>query len=154
MPNGDLPNNGNIWQTTEPVRLENKQVISIIGLLNHQNLPAQVTSLSLSRHICFLPTNFKAQSVDFQLHTSSTCYQSARRTTSACVYSTYCYTICYARLLSKLTPSTGINPPYAEQFGPYSNIVQCDDHIMNVHIKWKCLIPILSTSVKYYLFQA
>jgi len=42
----NLPNNGNIWQTTEPVRLENKQVISIIGLLNHQNLPAQVTSLS------------------------------------------------------------------------------------------------------------
>ena len=30
---------------------------------------------------------------------------------------------------------TGINPPYAEQFGPYSNIVQCDDQIMNVHIK-------------------
>ena len=53
---------------------------------------------------------------------------------------------------------TGINPPYAEQFGPYSNtpasyIVQCDDQIMNVHIKWKCLIPILSSLVKYCQFQ-
>jgi len=26
--------------------------------------------------------------------------------------------------------------------------------IMNVHIKWNCLIPILSTLVKYYWFQA
>ena len=25
--------------------------------------------------------------------------------------------------------------------------------IMNVHTKWNCLIPILSTLVKYYLFQ-
>jgi len=24
MPSGDLPNNSNIWQTTEPVKLENK----------------------------------------------------------------------------------------------------------------------------------
>jgi len=48
---------------------------------------------------------------------------------------------------------TGINPPYAEQFGSYSNIVQCDDQIMNVHIKRNCLIPILSTLVKYYVFQ-
>ena len=24
MPSGDLPNNGNVWQTTEPMRLENK----------------------------------------------------------------------------------------------------------------------------------
>ena len=34
MPSGDLPNNGNIWQTTEPVKLEKQryqQVISIIG---------------------------------------------------------------------------------------------------------------------------
>ena len=26
--------------------------------------------------------------------------------------------------------------------------------IMNVHIKWNCLIPILSSLVMYYLFQA
>jgi len=26
--------------------------------------------------------------------------------------------------------------------------------IMNVHIKWKCLIPILSSLVRYYWFQA
>jgi len=26
--------------------------------------------------------------------------------------------------------------------------------IMNVHIKWNCLIPILSTLLKYYWFQA
>ena len=25
--------------------------------------------------------------------------------------------------------------------------------IMNVHIKWECLIPILSSLVRYYLFQ-
>ena len=24
MPSGDLPNNSNVWQTTEPVKLENK----------------------------------------------------------------------------------------------------------------------------------
>ena len=24
MPSGDLPNNGNVWQTTEPMKLENK----------------------------------------------------------------------------------------------------------------------------------
>ena len=26
--------------------------------------------------------------------------------------------------------------------------------IMNVHTKWKCLVPILSSLVMYYLFQA
>ena len=26
--------------------------------------------------------------------------------------------------------------------------------ILNVHTKWNCLIPILSSLVKYYLFQA
>ena len=26
--------------------------------------------------------------------------------------------------------------------------------IVNVHSKWKCLIPILSTLVEFYLFQA
>jgi len=45
-----------------------QQVISIIGSLNHRILPAQVTSLSLSRHLCFLLSNFKAQTVDSQLH--------------------------------------------------------------------------------------
>ena len=24
MPSGNLPNNGNVWRTTEPVKLENK----------------------------------------------------------------------------------------------------------------------------------
>jgi len=24
MPSGDLPNNSNVWQTTEPMKLENK----------------------------------------------------------------------------------------------------------------------------------
>jgi len=24
MPSSDLPNNGNVWQTTEPMKLENK----------------------------------------------------------------------------------------------------------------------------------
>jgi len=32
MPRGDLPSNGNVWQTTEPVKLENKGT-SIIGSL-------------------------------------------------------------------------------------------------------------------------
>ena len=82
-----------------------QQMISLIGKLNHRILTAQVTSNS-SRHLCFPLSNFKVQTVDY-IHTSSTCYQSARRTTSACVYSTYSYvyTISYTRLLSKLTPS-------------------------------------------------
>jgi len=45
----DLPNNGNVWQTTEPVKGRPtlyQQVISIIDKLNHQILPAQMTSLS------------------------------------------------------------------------------------------------------------
>jgi len=42
-------NNGNVWQTTEPVKgtpTMYQQVISIISKLNHRILPAQVTSLS------------------------------------------------------------------------------------------------------------
>ena len=69
-------------------------MISIIGSLNHQILTAQVTSLSLSRHLCLLMSTLKLK--------LSTFYQSVRRTTSACAYS---YTISYMRLLSKLTPS-------------------------------------------------
>jgi len=45
----DLPNNGNVWQTTEPVKgrpTMYQQVISIIGKLNRRILPAQVTSLT------------------------------------------------------------------------------------------------------------
>ena len=66
MPSVDLPNNGNVWQTTEPVKgrpTMYQQVISIIGKLNHRILPAQVTSLS--RHLRFLLSNFKVQTVDF-----------------------------------------------------------------------------------------
>jgi len=78
-----------------------QQMISLIDKLNHRILTAQVTSFS-SRHLCFLLSNFKVQTVDY-IHTSSTCYQSACRTTSTCVYSTYSYvhvyTITYARLL-------------------------------------------------------
>jgi len=49
MPSVDLPNNGNVWPTTKPVKgrpTMYQQVISIIGKLNHRILPAQVTSLS------------------------------------------------------------------------------------------------------------
>jgi len=49
MPSVGLPNNGNVWQTTEPMKgrpTMYQQVISIIGKLNHRLLPAQVTSLS------------------------------------------------------------------------------------------------------------
>ena len=31
--------------------------------------------------------------------------------------------------------------------------IQNKHQIMTVHTKWNCLIPILSTLVKYYLFQ-
>ena len=31
--------------------------------------------------------------------------------------------------------------------------LQNKHQIVNVHTKWNCLIPILSTLVKYYLFQ-
>ena len=31
--------------------------------------------------------------------------------------------------------------------------IQNKHQIVNVHTKWNCLIPILSTLVKYYLFQ-
>jgi len=48
MPSIDLPNNSNLWQTTELVKGRHtmyQQVTSIIGKLNHRILPAQVTSL-------------------------------------------------------------------------------------------------------------
>ena len=67
MPSVDLPNNGNVWQTTEPVKgrpTMYQQVISIIGKLNHRILPAQVTSLSFSTSL-FSPV--KLQSSNCQL---------------------------------------------------------------------------------------
>jgi len=116
MPSVDLPNNGNVWQTTEPVKgrpTMYQQVISIIGKLNHRILPAPPPPpphppppLFLSRYLCFLLSNFKVQNCRLlRRFTHHPRVQSARRTTSACLYSTYSYTISYARLLSKLTPS-------------------------------------------------
>ena len=38
-------------------------------------------------------------------------------------------------------------------FSEHSLQIENKHQIMNVHTKWNCLIPILSTLVKYYSFQ-
>ena len=49
---------------------------------------------------------------------------------------------------------------YSVQFGQvlavseHSLMNQNKHQIMNVHTKWNCLIPILFSLVKYYLFQS
>jgi len=75
MPRGDLPNNGNVWQTTEPVKLENKGT-SIIGLL--------LSDLAVK------PNSKGPTSLTSKLHTLSTCYQSMCHNTCTCAYT---YTI-------------------------------------------------------------
>ena len=102
MPSVGLPNNGrgrgsahlHSYGANHRARERQayQQVITIIGSLYHQILPAQVTSLSFQTAL-FSPV--KLQSSNCRLLDS-------RRTTFVCAYS---YTISYARLLSKLTPS-------------------------------------------------
>ena len=79
-------------RTSETGKQRYQQVISIIGSL-------------LSVNIFVFSSPVKLQTVDSKLHTSSTYYQSARRTSCACAYSC---TISYARHLSELTPSYSI----------------------------------------------
>ena len=121
MPSVDLPNNGNVWQTTEPVKgrpTMYQQVISIIGKLNHRILPAQVTSLSFETSL-FFPV--KLQSSNCRLPRRFTHHPRVTKARAALhphVCTRRTYTISYARLLSKLTPSNNtchITPDQLEQ---------------------------------------
>ena len=44
--------------------------------------------------------------------------------------------------------------PYLDSFQKHSHQNENKHQIMNVHTKWNCLVPFLSSLVKYYLFQA
>ena len=59
MPSGDLPNNDNVWQTTEPMKMENK---GMPASDNHYWLA------SFGKHLCFLLSNFKLLTCSFTHH--------------------------------------------------------------------------------------
>jgi len=93
MLSGNLPNNGNVWQTTEPVKLENK------GTSNDKHY----WLTSFGKHLGFLLSKFKLSTSSFTHRPSVT---KAHTTLHVHVrtLTQYSYTISYARLLSKLTP--------------------------------------------------
>ena len=72
MPSVDLPNNGNVWQTTEPVKGSNNVPASDKHYWQAKSSNSSSSGdLSFFLDIFVFPSNFKVQTVDFHVDCST-----------------------------------------------------------------------------------